>query len=580
MKNFIKFIFGHKIILAVVIIGLAVSGYFGYQKIMTEEKVATEYVTSKVARDNIVALVSGTGQVAVSDQVEVKPDASGKVINLGVVNGQAVKAGTIIVQLDAASALQSVRDAEDNLESAKLALEKLQQPASELEITKAKNTLVKAEEALPNAQADLVKSYEDGYNDIADVFLDLPTLMAGLDSILFGDDFSNSQWNVDYYETRAMTYDERVTEYKNKAKQSYEVARVSYEDNFDHYKNSNRYSDEETVEALIEETYGNLKNISEAVKDIKNFIDFYEDVLTKRDIDMPSQVATHQNDLESYTGIASGHLSAMFSDLNSLDTAKESIVNAQRTLTEQQQSLAELMAGTDPLDIRSQELTIKQRENALLEARQNLADYTVRAPFDGIIAEVSTRLGESVSSGTTIATLITSQKIAEITLNEIDSAKVEVGQRSVLTFDAVPDLSITGEVGEIDTLGTVSQGVVSYGIKIVFDVQDERIKPGMSLSASVIVDSRQNVLTISSSAVKTIGDNQYVEILNNGQPERQTVTTGLSNDTMVEIVAGLEEGAEVITQTINNSASQSSSQSSQNSAGGNDAMRGVFQLSR
>ncbi|MFH1866626.1 MAG: HlyD family efflux transporter periplasmic adaptor subunit, partial [Patescibacteria group bacterium] len=179
-------------------------------------------------------------------------------------------------------------------------------------------------------------------------------------------------------------------------------------------------------------------------------------------------------------------------------------------------------------------------------------------PFDGVIAEINDNVkkGDSVSSGTVLASIITEQKIAEITLNEIDVARVKVEQKATLQFDAAEDLSITGKVVEVDTLGTVNQGVVSYGVKIAFDVDDERIKPGMTVSTSIILDSKQNILLVPLSAVKVMGDNSYVEVLVNGQPQRKTVVTGLSDDIMIEIQSGLEEGEEVISQTISNSTTQ------------------------
>src|SRR6185503_5946600 len=109
--------------------------------------------------------------------------------------------------------------------------------------------------------------------------------------------------------------------------------------------------------------------------------------------------------------------------------------------------------------------------------------YTVRAPFSGTIAKLSVDKGDQASSGTTVATIISKNQIADLSLNEVDAAKVTVGQKATLTFDAVEDLSIAGAVASVDTLGTVSQGVVSYVVKIQFTTQDERVKPGMSVNA-------------------------------------------------------------------------------------------------
>jgi len=582
MPKILKKILSHKIILTIVILALAAGGYFGFTKLQGSSQQETSYVTAAVEKGNIIVSISGTGQVSALNQVDINPEASGKVISISAEKGQEVKTGQLIAQLDATEALKSVRDAQSNLESAKLSLEKLNQPADELEITKAQNALDQAKEAKPNAEDDLNKAYEDGFNNVANAFLDLPNLMAGLEDVVYGNDFSDSQWNIDYYKTRTDQYDNNSqgTVYTDKAKASYIVARDSYKQNLADYKSASRYSSNEVIEKLINQTYETTKDVAETIKDNKNLIDIFEDTLSKKSVTIPTETATHQSNLETYTGTTNSLLSNLFSSKTTINNAKEDIINAERTIQEQEQTLADLLAGTDPLDIKSQEISIQQKENSLLDAQQKLADYSIRAPFDGVIAELSLEKGAAVSSGTAVATLITAKKIAEITLNEIDVAKVKVGQKATLTFDAVEGLSISGEVIEIDTLGTVSSGVVSYGVKIAFDVQDERIKSGMSLSANIIIDSKQDILAISASAVKTAGENSYVEVLVNGQAQRKTVTTGISNDTMIEITDGLAEGDEIITQTVTGgSSSTTSTNTNTNSNKSNgDAMRRMMQL--
>ena len=162
------------------------------------------------------------------------------------------------------------------------------------------------------------------------------------------------------------------------------------------------------------------------------------------------------------------------------------------------------------MTIRAKKIAVQQKEDALTSAKETLADYSIRAPFAGVIASVDIQKGDSISNGTIAATLITKQRIAEISLNEVDAAKIKIGQKVTLTFDAVEDLTLTGEVSEVNTLGTVSQGVVSYTIKIAFDTQDERIKPGMSTSATIITEIKQDILIIPSSAIKTLGNSSYV----------------------------------------------------------------------
>jgi HlyD family secretion protein len=113
-------------------------------------------------------------------------------------------------------------------------------------------------------------------------------------------------------------------------------------------------------------------------------------------------------------------------------------------------------------------------------------------------------------------------------------------------------------------VGTVSQGVVTYTVKIGFDTQDDRVKTAMSVSAAIITDIKQDVLLVPNAAVKKSNNEQYVEILENNIPRYQAVEVGLSNDTMTEITSGLKEGDKVITQTITGNTTSTAKTSSQN----------------
>ena len=178
---------------------------------------------------------------------------------------------------------RAVSDAEINLESAKLSLKKMQEPADELSVMQAENTLKKAGESKSEAEDDLKKAYEDGFNNVANVFLTLPSLMSGLDDILHGHNSSlggSGQENIDFYYDAAGFYDGgRAFQYKTDVATKYSLARDTYEKNFDDYKATSRYADTVTIEALITETYDTTKNIAETIKSAINLVQFYEDQL-------------------------------------------------------------------------------------------------------------------------------------------------------------------------------------------------------------------------------------------------------------------------------------------------------------
>jgi HlyD family secretion protein len=182
-----------------------------------------------------------------------------------------------------------------------------------------------------------------------------------------------------------------------------------------------------------------------------------------------------------------------------------------------------------------------------------------------------------------VATIVSAKKIADISLNEVDVSKISVGNKATLTFDAIEGLNISGEVTEIDQVGTVTQGVVTYNVKIVFDTDDIRIKPGMSVSAAIITEVKSNVLTVPNGAIKSSGGTSYVLVFDpplaagtSGPvgiasalaPIEKTVEVGTSNDTETEILSGISEGQQVVSRTI--SATAASSQSAPSLFGGNN----------
>lgn len=236
---------------------------------------------------------------------------------------------------------------------------------------------------------------------------------------------------------------------------------------------------------------------------------------------------------------------------------------------------------------------IDTAEDKVTQAEKNLAatqaDYSntlteagkrkVTATIDGTVNAVNIKNGDDLSrlssSSTSQAPIIIGDlgtMKAQVQVNEVDVANVSQGQKVSLSFDAVDGLQTTGAVEKIDSLGTIDQGVVTYNVTINIDSLDSRIKPEMSVSASIITDVKQNVLITPASAVKSQGGLTYVEVLNDGQtPVRKNVEIGISNGTDTEIANGINEGDKVVTQTINLNATSASSSSG--AGGGSSSLR-------
>lgn len=555
------YVWRHKIISIVVLAVLCGGGYYAYSS-FNQDSGETRYILSQVTKGTINTTISGSGQVEAAEEKTVKAQTSGEITYLSpsIKVGSSVSRGAYIASIDPSDAQDAVSDAEDALETAQIALD-------DLIGSDESNPKVKKE-----AEDDLVKSYEDGYNTVSSVFLDLPSVMKNLDNILHENTFNNYQKNVDYYTYAAYTYDEAATTYKNLAEASYNTARTAYDENFKEYKASSIYSETEEIDSLISKSYSTTKLIAQAIKDTINLIQFYEDTLTNHSIDTDNTADTHISSLSSYLGTVNSDISSLFNIKSTISNNIDAVSNSTN-------------------EIRTAKLSVKSKEQALANAKETLANCSIYANMSGVISAVNISQGDDVSSGTNIITIITTSKIAAITLSETDIANVKVGDKASLTFDAVENLTVEGNVSEVDVAGSASSGVVSYGLEIAFDTDNKSIKSGMSTSVTITTNSKENVLILPTSAVKSgNNDTYYVQVLSDTYdmtdrsvsikgvtsstlPTRKIVTIGLSDDNNTEITSGLKEGDQVVLRVSSSTTSSSTSSSSARNSSSNSSIR-------
>ncbi len=533
-----------------------VLAYYGYKSANNNSQ-ETRYVLASVQKGTLISSVSGTGQVSVSEQLDIKSKGSGDVLYVASAKqGQFVRAGTLLVQLDATDAQKAVRNAEINLENTQIALSKLQ--------INQNSNMPKIQDSITSAQNSLKQNYQSGFAEVVNDFLDLPTIIDEIRGIIFDTTVAGGgQSNSGAYQNLMDSYNlpSLIVEL-NQATIDYNSAHDKYTANLADYQNIIGYSDPDKVIALVNETLNTSEAMARAIKDEQNALGSVVSSLKQYQSGrlIPAAITQYQSDISTYTGKLNSHISSLNNISNSITSAQQTLAADQRNLTDTQQS--------DPLDLANQQNSLKQSQAALADAKQALTYDYITALFDGILANIAVNKNISVSTGTVVATLITSQQIAQTSLNEVDIAKINIGDKVTLSFDAISGLTITGKVIEIDTIGTVSQGVVNYNVKIGFDTQDTRIKPGMSVSANIITDVKADVLTIPNSAVKTVGGVSYVQIVNSSNilpttagtanagvllsapTSQQMVVVGSSNDTNSEITNGLNEGDTIVVRTI------------------------------
>jgi len=204
---------------------------------------------------------------------------------------------------------------------------------------------------------------------------------------------------------------------------------------------------------------------------------------------------------------------------------------------------------------RAQETVIRQQELTVQKALSKLSDYSIRAPFDGIVTGLDVDGGDTISQTTILASVITKEMKAVIALNEVDVVKIKVGDTVTLTLDALSDAVLSGKIAKLDTIGTATQGVVSYGATVILDEQHEALRPGMTVTADIAVKQKDDVVMVPNGALTYEEGKTYVRVatvgkVNTGattsQGEKRAVMVGITDNVHTEIVSGLQEKESVI----------------------------------
>jgi HlyD family secretion protein len=186
-------------------------------------------------------------------------------------------------------------------------------------------------------------------------------------------------------------------------------------------------------------------------------------------------------------------------------------------------------------------------------AVNDLGKAALRAPANGIIKEVNNKTGEVIGATATdaFAKMISYDFVLEAKVPESDVAKLKIGQKADVVFDAFEaDEKFGATLVSIDPSATVVQDVVDYIVKFTMDKDDSRFKDGMSSDLDILVAEKKDVLSVPERAVKEANGKKTVQILENKKPVEREVKTGMKGDGgMIEIFSGLNGGEMVITST-------------------------------
>ncbi|MBK7402829.1 MAG: efflux RND transporter periplasmic adaptor subunit [Myxococcales bacterium] len=308
-----------------------------------------------------------------------------------------------------------------------------------------------------------------------------------------------------------------------------------------------------------------------------------------------------------------------------LDRSKK--LNEQGLAGQAEIDAAEALVATTGADIMVAQAQVASAAASLSEAEVNLGFTTILSPIDGIVLSRAIDVGQTVAASLSSPTLFTiAQDLRSIQVDtyvaEADVGKLVQGMEATFTVDAFPGRRFVGKVREVRNAAQTVQNVVTYDA--VLDVQNDKLelKPGMTANVTFIYQQREDVLTVPNAALRfkpsaemlaavsanasasasaapsgapsgsgsgkhkkgggggggggkwagkkglDASPKRTLWLLKDGKPQQVTVEIGLTDGTTTELVSGLAEGDEVITDAISAEAPKAGAPLGQAPAGG------------
>lgn len=218
--------------------------------------------------------------------------------------------------------------------------------------------------------------------------------------------------------------------------------------------------------------------------------------------------------------------------------------------------------------VNATELNVQEAYNSLSDAQEaysiavaNAEKRTVRAPKGGSVVAMNAQVGASTDSAANTGGLIQiadlSQMTVKVQVNEVDISKVSVGQMAKATFSALPGVELDAQVTRIATVAGSGEdssghggGVVTYDVSLLIPQPAAELKPGMTASVQIMLQSVPDTLMVPSSCVAMDeAGGSYVMVVTDyetGAAERRSVSVRASNQTTAAIEGDVDEGDKVL----------------------------------
>ena len=444
------------------------------------------FATTKVERKDITDSITATGKVQALDNVSLAFDKSGSVARVNVKVGDSVSAGQTLGALSSDELYANLEGTQADLKAEQEKLSQLQSNSTDnsTELATAKHKLTDSIQGAFTAADDAIRNKTDQF-------------------------FTNPDTS---YPTITFAFD------NNDLKEKINKDRITVGETLTSLKLMNSGMNADTV------TNADAEKVRGYLTSIKSYVDEVADAVN----DFKSNNTLSQTMIDKYksdVAISRTNLSASLSNLTaSQDVLRSTSANA-------------------PV----QQTRVAKAQSAVDEIQSQINHTLITAPFAGVVTKAEPKVGEFFAAGTPAFALMTKDAFkVEIQIPEVDLAKIAVGDKTTITLDAYgTGNTFNAHVSAIDPAETVTNGIGTYKVTLLFDKGDSKIYSGMTANVEILAQTVSGALVVPSRAVIRRGNDKFVLVteLSGKNFAEHKITIGIANaNGFTEILSGLNEG--------------------------------------
>lgn len=498
----IKKILEHKITFAITVaVFIIISAIGAYFLIPTPKH---NLVNTKAQTMTISKIINTDGKIDSDRHVTLTFAKSAQIVSLNVKVGDYVHKGDVLATMDPKQLSASLVSAKADLISAEANLSSLQKGATTQTLAVYNQNISTAELALSTA--------------VRDVYLKSQDLLLNKINIFFT---NNSSVNPDF----------KVQTDSYNIKNSVNSSRVLITDKM------TKWNSDIQIDPTSDKTISDTKD---NIIIIKDFLNTLSGIINKLTV---GSSGLSQSTIDSYIST----MNSATVELNTAEIGFNSALQVYKTNTDQ---LAVVQASSTPEALEIAEANIIKAQANISSIQSQINDMVLIAPFDGVVASVNPKVGETFTAESPAIDIISpgAYKI-DVMVSENEVSAINIGNEADIIFSTYDNnLTATGTISSIDLSKTVVNGVGSYKVTISLDNSNPQIRNGMNVNILIKGITSENAVVVPTSAIIKKNNDNYVLVQNNlGQYVEQKVVTSISNTDFTEIKSGISDGQIIAT---------------------------------